>query len=64
MRLDLAHPTLGLVPSIANPIKYSAAPVSYSSTPPTLGADTDEVLSNILGLEPADIEKLRDIGVI
>lgn len=64
MRIDLPHPTLGSAPSVANPIKYSATPVSYRSAPPTLGADTEEVLRNILDLAPAEIEKLRSIGAI
>lgn len=64
MRLDLPHPTLGSVPSVANPIKYSGTPLSYRSAPPTLGADTDEVLRAILGLAPAEIERLRKAGVI
>jgi crotonobetainyl-CoA:carnitine CoA-transferase CaiB-like acyl-CoA transferase len=49
LRLDLPHPTIGSVPSVANPIKYSATPISYSSAPPMLGADTCELLGDLLG---------------
>jgi crotonobetainyl-CoA:carnitine CoA-transferase CaiB-like acyl-CoA transferase len=39
-------------------------PLAYRSAPPTLGADTDEVLRDILGLAPAEIARLRTAGVI
>jgi crotonobetainyl-CoA:carnitine CoA-transferase CaiB-like acyl-CoA transferase len=64
MRLDLPHPALGSVPSVANPIKYSATPLSYRSAPPMLGADTDEILRNILGIAPAEIARMRKTGIV
>ena len=63
-RLDLPHPVAGSVPSVANPIKYSATPISYRSAPPMLGADTDEVLGDMLGIAPAEIERMRRAGII
>ncbi len=64
LRLDLRHPSIGSVPSVANPIKYSATPISYSSAPPMLGADTDEILREMLGVTPEEIERLRKSGVV
>src|ERR1700724_1164006 len=64
MRLDLPHPTLGSVPSVANPIKYSDTPLSYRSAPPMLGADTDEILRDILGIAPAEIAGMRRGGIV
>jgi crotonobetainyl-CoA:carnitine CoA-transferase CaiB-like acyl-CoA transferase len=64
LRLDLPHPTIGSVPSVANPIKYSATPLAYRSAPPTLGADTDEILRNTLGITPAEIARMRKAGII
>lgn len=64
MRIDLPHPTIGTVPSIANPIKYSGTPINYQSAPPTLGAHTDEVLQGVLGIAPAEIERMRKDGII
>lgn len=63
MRLDLPHP-IGSVPSVANPIKYSATPISYRCAPPILGADTDEVLVDVLGMAPEELLRLRTAGVI
>jgi crotonobetainyl-CoA:carnitine CoA-transferase CaiB-like acyl-CoA transferase len=64
MRLDLPHPALGSVPSVASPIKYSATPLSYRSAPPMLGADTDEILRDILGIAPAEIARMRKAGIV
>jgi crotonobetainyl-CoA:carnitine CoA-transferase CaiB-like acyl-CoA transferase len=64
MRLDLPHPAIGSVPSVANPIKYSATPLSYRSAPPMLGADTDEILRGILGIAPAEIARMRKTGIV
>jgi crotonobetainyl-CoA:carnitine CoA-transferase CaiB-like acyl-CoA transferase len=64
LRLDLPHPTIGSVPSVANPIKYSATPLAYRSAPPTLGADTDEILRDMLGVTPAEIARMRKTGII
>src|SRR5271156_3702304 len=64
LKLDLPHPSIGSVPSVANPIKYSATPIDYRSAPPMLGADTDEILREMLGVTPAEIARLRKSGVV
>ncbi len=64
LRLDLPHPAIGSVPSVANPIKYSATPLSYRSAPPMLGADTDEILRDMLGVAPAEIARMRKAGIV
>ena len=48
---------------IASPVRFSKTPVSYRHAPPTLGADTDAILTE-LALTPADIQTLRSTGVI
>jgi crotonobetainyl-CoA:carnitine CoA-transferase CaiB-like acyl-CoA transferase len=64
LKLDLPHPTIGSVPSVANPIKYSATPISYRSAPPMLGADTDEILREMLDVTPAEIARMRKAGIV
>ncbi|MCH6587441.1 MAG: CoA transferase, partial [Proteobacteria bacterium] len=51
-------------PLIASPIRMSATPPSYAHPPPLLGQHTDEVLEELLGLEPAELAALRERGVI
>jgi len=45
--VQLEHPSLGPVRSIANPIKLSDMPVSYRLPPPLLGEHTGEILQSL-----------------
>ena len=45
--VQLEHPALGTVRSIANPIKFSNTPVSYCLPPPLLGEHTKEILRSL-----------------
>ncbi|HYD30855.1 MAG TPA: CaiB/BaiF CoA-transferase family protein [Azospirillaceae bacterium] len=64
LRIDLPHPEAGTVPTVASPIRLSASPVEYRMAPPTLGAHTDEVLTDLLGLPADAIARLHEQGVI
>lgn len=59
-RADLAQP----IRTVASPIRLSETPVAYRSAPPALGADTDAVLEEHLGLGAAEITRLRALGVV
>ena len=47
------------VPSVANPVAFSATPVCYDRAPPLLGEHTDEVLREWLGYSDEQIAALR-----
>jgi crotonobetainyl-CoA:carnitine CoA-transferase CaiB-like acyl-CoA transferase len=64
LRLDLPHPAAGTAPSVRNPIRYSATPLSFDRAPPLLGEGTDEVLGRLLGLDASEIAALRAAGVV
>ena len=55
MRISMAHPLAetGSVELIGNPLKLSKTPVTYRRAPPVCGADTDDVIRELLGEEPA-----------
>jgi crotonobetainyl-CoA:carnitine CoA-transferase CaiB-like acyl-CoA transferase len=59
-REDLDAP----VRTIASPIRLSETPVAYRRPPPELGADTEEVLREALGLSGEEIDRLRAGGVV
>jgi crotonobetainyl-CoA:carnitine CoA-transferase CaiB-like acyl-CoA transferase len=64
MQVRVPHPVAGEVSVVANPMKFSATPIPYDTAPPTLGQHTREVLSGVLGLDPARIDALQAEGII
>ncbi|EKZ96042.1 L-carnitine dehydratase/bile acid-inducible protein F [Cupriavidus sp. HMR-1] len=64
IRVDLPLPDGGVCPSIASPMRFSATPLEHSAAPPALGEHTDTVLTECLGLLPAELSRLREAGAI
>lgn len=52
------------VPTVANPVNFSASPVHYDKAPPLLGEHTNEVLREWLGYSDAQIRSLQKNDVI
>jgi crotonobetainyl-CoA:carnitine CoA-transferase CaiB-like acyl-CoA transferase len=50
--------------TVASPMRLSRTPVAYAAPPPRLGAHTEAVLGEQLGLTKAEIDRLRAAGVI
>jgi crotonobetainyl-CoA:carnitine CoA-transferase CaiB-like acyl-CoA transferase len=64
LRMDLPHPTAGSVPGVRNPVVFARTPIRYKRSPPRLGADTDEVLGQRLGLDAGTLSDLRERGIV
>ena len=58
------HPETGSFPALRLPLREAGAGPPALGTPPLLGADTDQVLHDRLGLDPATIAALRAEGAI
>jgi crotonobetainyl-CoA:carnitine CoA-transferase CaiB-like acyl-CoA transferase len=63
MTVEQEHPAFGLIRQVGLPFQLSATPASIRTPPPALGEDSDAILGE-LGYGPAEIEGLRDRGVI
>ncbi len=63
MLMTLEHPISGEVKQVANPVKFSSSEIEYRKAPPTLGQDTECLLSGI-GYTSDDIKKLREKNII
>jgi 2-methylfumaryl-CoA isomerase len=60
----VAHPGTGTYLTPASPLDFSAIPRIPALPAPALGAHTDEVLAEILGMSAAAIGRLHDQGVV
>jgi crotonobetainyl-CoA:carnitine CoA-transferase CaiB-like acyl-CoA transferase len=61
--VEIEHPTIGTVRSIANPCRLAATPPLYRYPPPLLGEHTAAVLKS-LGYSPEDIASAKRDAVI
>ncbi len=63
MIVELEHPLLGMIKSLATPIHMSGTGLSYRQYPPQLGEQSEEILAEI-GYSPTEIEGLRAEGIV
>lgn len=61
---NLRHAYSDTLPTVANPVQFSASPVDYRLAPPLLGEQTSEVLVDWLGYSDEAIERLKRAGTI
>ncbi|WP_174944682.1 CaiB/BaiF CoA transferase family protein [Burkholderia contaminans] len=59
MQVSLPHPCGADAKLVRNPIRMSATPPEACTAPPLLGAQTDDVLRDMLGYDDAKIASLR-----
>jgi crotonobetainyl-CoA:carnitine CoA-transferase CaiB-like acyl-CoA transferase len=64
MVVHTEHAVLGQVPIVNRPIKFPESPQPIPSAPPVLGQHTDEILHDVLGLTPQQIEALRAAKIV
>jgi formyl-CoA transferase len=62
-RIDVPHPTAGSVPLVNSPLKIPTSPTEVRYPPPLLGEHTEEVLSELLGMDPENVRSLKEEGV-
>lgn len=61
--VEIEHPAVGTLRSLANPCRLAGTPPLYRYPPPLLGEHTEAVLQN-LGYSPDDVANARRDGVI
>jgi crotonobetainyl-CoA:carnitine CoA-transferase CaiB-like acyl-CoA transferase len=64
MVVEVEHERLGTLEVAGVPVKLSASPGDVRRAAPTLGEHTTEVLGEICGVSPEDVERLRADGVV
>lgn len=63
MIVQLEHPALGMIRSIATPVHLADSPLVYYRHPPRLGEHSDEVMSE-LGFDATTVQEFRAKGII
>ena len=63
MILDIDYPTRGTYRTVGCPVKLSDSPAEVTR-PPLLGEHTAAVLGELCGVDEAELERLRDDGVV
>jgi formyl-CoA transferase len=63
MIVDVNYPTRGTYQTVGCPIKLSGSPVAVTR-PPLLGEHTEALLGTLCGVDPDEMARLRDDGVV
>ena len=58
----IPHPVKGWIPNIASPVRLARTPAIEPKAAPAVGADTQEVLRDVLRYDPDQIATLRALG--
>ncbi len=64
MVVEMRGASSAMVKVVANPVRLSETPADYRIAPPLLGQHTEEVLAGRLGMSRAEMEALREKGVV
>lgn len=64
MVVEVKHQTLGNIPIVNRSIKFPQDQQPAPAAPPLLGQHTDEILGDILGFTPEQIEGLRAANIV
>jgi glutaryl-CoA transferase len=64
MLVKLPHPKAGEITVMGVPVRLWATPGTATIAPPLLGQHTTEILTGLLRIPKAKVEKLRAAGVV
>jgi len=60
----IPHPVKGWIPNIASPLRLARTPFIEPKAAPAVGANTTEILRDVLHFDEARIKALRDSGAL
>ena len=63
MIVDVEYPTRGTYKTVGCPVKLSDSPAEITR-PPLLGEHTAALLNELCGVDPDEVSRLRESGVV
>jgi formyl-CoA transferase len=63
MIVNVDYPTRGTYQTVGCPVKLSESPATVTR-PPLLGEHTGDLLGELCGIDPDEIRRLREDGVV
>lgn len=60
----IPHPVKGWIPNVASPLRLARTPVIEPKAAPAVGADTMEILQDVLHFDETRIQALRESGAL
>jgi formyl-CoA transferase len=63
MIVDIDYPTRGTYQTVGCPVKMSDSPAEITR-PPLLGEHTGELLTALCGVDPDQLKRMREDGVV
>jgi len=64
LTVAMEHASGRTIDLVASPLRLSRTPPEYRSAPPLLGQHTEEILEQVLAIQPAEIARLRREKII
>ncbi|KAK6379198.1 hypothetical protein LTS17_006116 [Exophiala oligosperma] len=64
MVTEVDHDACGQIKLVSPPVKYSESKTGVRTAPPTLGQHTEHVLTEVLGMDGQEVERLKASGVV
>ena len=64
MIVEVPHPGGGTIRMAGTPLKLSRTPARAQGPPPTVGQHTEAILKEFLGIEGAEVARLRAAGAV
>lgn len=61
---EVSHPVAGTIPIANTPVRMSRSETGIKGPPPSLGADTESVLAELLGIDAAEVARLESNDVV
>jgi len=61
---EVTHPVAGTIPIANTPVRMSRSETGIKGPPPSLGADTEAILAELLGLDSTEVAALESADIV